>query len=345
MLYHWRVGRQSTAVNTASKQYVVTAGKKVLDDHLKRLNVNAEVLPQYGAYFRVKYRLDRTPPVAVISRFAAPPMLERLIDGLCKGTVYPDMTLYLLVETEQRAPLAKIVSMAQAKNLKLILIDCKVGTNSAERINLAVSIIDQEVVCLLDPESVPSGPDWLSELVSHAMRPEIGVAGPKLINPDGTICSAGMILGMGVSRVAVAAYRGAPKGERGAGGRAVLIQNYSAVAAQCLLFRRAVFLQAKGLDPVLPLENYGNVDFCLRLGALGYRVLWTPFAELVWHGSAQDNPQSIDAAKIMRSRWQKNLDCDPAHNPNLSLSNSFPMLAPAPRVPRCSAYGTDSAGN
>jgi glycosyltransferase involved in cell wall biosynthesis len=343
VLYHWRVSRQSTAVNTASKQYVVTAGKKALDDHLKRLDVNAEVLPQYGAYFRVKYRLDRTPPVAVISRFAAPPMLERLIDGLCKGTVYPDMTLYLLVETEPRAPLAKIVSMAQAKNLKLILIDCKAGTNSAERINHALSIAEQEVICLLDPECAPSTADWLSELVSHVMRAEIGAAGPKLTNPDGSVYSAGTILGMGASRVAGAAYRGTPKEERGAGGRAALSQNYSAVAAQCLLFRRAVFHEAKGLDPALPLDDYGNVDFCLRLGELGYHVLWTPFAELVWHGSAEDNPENIDAAKIMRSRWQKKLDCDPAHNPNLSLSNPYPMLAPAPRVPRCSAYRPESS--
>jgi glycosyltransferase involved in cell wall biosynthesis/GT2 family glycosyltransferase len=343
VLYHWRVSRQSTAVNTASKQYVVTAGQKILDDHLKRLGVNAEVLPQYGAYFRVKYRLDRTPPVAVISRFAAQPILERLIDGMSKGTAYPELTLYLLIETEQRAPLGKIVLMAQAKNLKLILIDCKAGKNSAERINYALSIAEQEVICLLDPECAPSAPDWLSELVSHAMRPEIGVAGPKLINPDGSVYSAGTILGMGASRVAGAAYRGAPKEERGAGGRAVLSQNYSAVAAQCLLFRRAVFHEAKGLDPALPLDDYGNVDFCLRLGELGYRVLWTPFAELVWHGSAQDNPENIDAAKIMRSRWQKTLDCDPAHNPNLSLSNPCPMLAPAPRVPRCSAYRPESS--
>lgn len=343
VLYHWRVNRQSTAVNIASKQYVVTAGKKVLDDHLKRLNVNAEVLPQYGAYFRVKYRLDRTPPVAVISRFAGQPILERLIDGLSKGTAYPDMTLYLMVETEQRAPLARIVSMAQANNLKLVLIDCKTGTNSAERINHAVSIAEHEVICLLDPDCTPSTADWLRELVSHAMRPEIGVAGPKLISPDGSVYSAGIILGMGASRVAGAAYRRAPKGERGAGGRAVLSQNYSAVAPQCLLFRRAAFHEAKGLDPVLPLEDYGNVDFCLRLCELGYRVLWTPFAELVWHGSAEENPENIDAAKIMRSRWQKILDCDPAHNPNLSLSNPYPMLAPAPRVPRCSAYRPESS--
>lgn len=344
VLYHWRITRQSTAVSTASKQYVVAAGKKVLDDHLQRMGVGAEVLPHYGAYFRVKYRLDSPPPVAVFSRIAAQATLERLIDSLTKGTAYPELTLYLLIDAEQRDQLAPIVSMAQVRKLRLVLVDCQAGTNSAQRINHAISIVDQPVLCLLDPGCVPSAPDWLTELVSHVMRPEIGAVGPKLINPDGTVNSAGTILGMGASRVAGAAYRGAAEGERGAGGRAALIQNYSAVAAQCMLFRREVLHEAKGFDPALPLETYGDVDFCLRLGELGYRVLWTPFAELACHGSAQDNPESIEAGKIMRSRWQQKLDCDPAHNPNLSLANSFPMLAPAPRVPRCSAYRPESGG-
>lgn len=342
VLYHWRITRQSTAVSTTSKQYVVAAGKKVLGDHLTRMGVSADVLPQYGAYFRVKYRMDAPPPVAVLCRFAARPTLERLIDALTKGTAYPETTLYLLVDSAQRCLIEPIVPVAQEKNLKLILVDCRAGTNSAERINQAVSVVDQPVICLLDPECIPSDPDWLTELTSQIMRPEIGAAGAKLISSDGTVCSAGIVLGMGQGRVAGAAYRGAPKGERGAGGRAALIQNYSAVTAQCMLFRRSTWNEANGFDVALPLEDYGDVDFCLRLGELGYRVLWTPFAELVCHGAKQDNTGNIDAAKTMRSRWQKKLDYDPAHNPNLSLENSFPMLAPAPRVPRCSAYLRES---
>jgi len=344
VLYHWRITPQSTSVSTASKQYVTIAGKKVLDDHLKRMSVDADVLPLYGAYFRVKYRLGISPPVAIVSRFASQQTLRRLIDSLTKGTAYPDLTLYLLMDAEHQQYLAQIVSMAQSHNLKLVPVACKAGTNSCERINHAASLIDQPLICLLDPECVPSDPGWLTELTSHAMRPEIGAVGAKLINPDGSVCYAGTILGMGQSRVAGIAYRGASKGERGTGGRAVLIQNYSSVAAECLLFRRAVLHEADGFDPSFSLDAYGDVDFCLRLGGLGYRVLWTPFAELVWHGSAQDAPDKIEAAKVMRSRWQKKLDNDPAHNPNLSLENSFPMLASAPRVPRCSAYCLKSGG-
>lgn len=338
VLYHWRVTRESTAVSTESKKYVREAGMKVLDDHLKRLKLDAEVLPQYGAYFRVKYRLANPPPVAIISWVADQSTLERLIHSLTTGTAYATLTLYVLVETGQQPVMAPVSSMAKEYNLKLTLVECPAGSNSAQRINHMLSGLDEPLIGLLDPNCVPAAPDWLTELVSNAVRPDIGAVGPKLTNPDGCICSAGTILGMGQQRVGAAAYRGASRTERGAGGRAVLSQNYSAVAMQCMVFRRAVWLEASGFDPALSLEDYGNVDFCLRVGELGYRILWTPYAELICHGDPLSDAGSIETAKTMRSRWSKNLDCDPAHNANLSLSNAFPMLAPAPRVPRCSAY-------
>lgn len=338
VLYHWRVTRESTAISTASKQYIVRAGKKILDDHLKRLKLDAEVLPQYGAYFRVRYRLTNPPPVAIISWLADQSTLERLVHSLTTETSYRALTLYLLMETGQQAVLSTIISMAKDCNLKLVLVECMAGANSSSRINQTLSGLEESVIGLLDPGCAPTEPDWLTELVSHAMRSDIGVAGPKLVNRDGTVFSAGTILGMGQRRVGDAAYRGASKTERGAGGRAVLTQNYSAVARQCMVFRRTVWVECKGFDPAFPLDEYGDIDFCLRTGELGYRILWTPYAELICHAEPLSDASSIESAKVMRSRWSKKLDCDPAHNANLSLSNAFPMLAPAPRVPRCSAY-------
>lgn len=338
VLYHWRVTRESTAISTASKQYVLKAGKKVLEDHLQRLKLDAEVLPQYGAYFRVRYRLPSPPPVAIISWVADRSTLERLVHSLTTGTAYGALTLYLLMEAGQRAVMNSIISMAQQRDLKLVLVDCIAGTSSSNRINHTLSDLEESVIGLLDPNCTPTEPEWLTELVSHAMRPDIGIVGPKLVNPDGSVWSAGTILGMGQRRVGDAAYRGASRTERGSGGRAVLSQNYSAVAGQCMVFRHAIWLETDGFDPVLPLDEYGDIDFCLRAGELGYRILWTPYAELICHGSPQGAPGGLEAAKTMRSKWSKKLDDDPAHNANLSLSNPFPMLAPAPRVPRCSAY-------
>lgn len=337
VLYHCRVTRNSTALNTATKNHVIKSGQKVLEDHLVRMGVVADVLPQYGSYFRVRYPLVNPPSVAVISRFTTNPALERLMRSLKNNTDYHDLSFYLVIDTAQPQKLDSLRSLAHAHNLTLMLVNCVPGTNSTQQINHAVTAVEQPVICLLDPECVPSKPDWLTELVSHATRPGIGAAGAKLINPDGTIHHGGIILGLGRERVAGAAYEGTSKGERGIGGRSVLIQNYSAVTATCMAFRREVFLEVGGFDPVFP-DHFGDADFCLRLGKLGYRILWTPFAELHWHGAKQEPSVKPETTRLMRSRWQAQLDNDPAHNPNLSLDDPFPTLAAAPRVPRCSSY-------
>lgn len=40
-------------------------------------------------------------------------------------------------------------------------------------------------------------PDWLDEMVSQAVRPEIGAVGAKLLYPNDTVQHAGVILGLG----------------------------------------------------------------------------------------------------------------------------------------------------
>ena len=47
--------------------------------------------------------------------------------------------------------------------------------------------------------------DWLDELVSHAVRPDIGAVGAKLLYPDETIQHAG--LRVGLPFIAIHPYR------------------------------------------------------------------------------------------------------------------------------------------
>lgn len=339
VLYHWRITAQSTALSNGPKPYVTEAGRRVLTDHLQRMGEQAEVVPIYNSYFRVKYRLDSPPPVAIISQVGTIGAMKRLIESLTDRTDYPDLSLFLLTPSSQRHKLAELVSMANSAGLILVLLDFEDYVSPFEQINQAVFNATQSVICFLDSECVPLAKDWLAELVSHAMRPTIGAAGAKLVKPNGTVHSAGTVLGLGPSRIAGATYEGLPNGDHGAAGRAGLVQNYSAVSARCMVVRREVFVRARGFDRELPMFDCGDVDFCLRVGELGYRVVWTPFAEMIWNGSARENRgSSVYANNLMRTRWKQKLVADPAHNPNLSLDKPFPKIASAPRVPHCSAY-------
>jgi len=164
----------------------------------------------------------------------------------------------------------------------------------------------------------------------------VGAVGAMLYYPDDTIQHAGVITG--VHGVAAHPYCGMPRGYPGQMARAKLVQNMSAVTAACLVVRRQVYQQAGGLDVSLRIA-FNDIDFCLRLKQLGYTNIWTPFAELYHHESAsrghedtaEKRARFMNEVEFMKRRWGTQLECDPAYNPNLSLSGEPFSLAFPPR--------------
>jgi GT2 family glycosyltransferase len=182
-------------------------------------------------------------------------------------------------------------------------------------------------------------PDWLSEMVSHAIRPGVGAIGAMIYYLNDTIRHAGVILGLSAAGIAGHAYEGRPRGHAGPMGRALLIQNLSAVSGSCLVIGKRIFEEVGGLDERYLTAPLNRIDFCLRVGEKGHRNLWTPYAEFYHHDSAagenavgkQAEPEEI---QYMRTRWGKLISDDPAHNPNLALDGSFmPAFPPRARKP------------
>jgi hypothetical protein len=197
--------------------------------------------------------------------------------------------------------------------------------------NRAVAQATGEVLGFLNNDLKLITPDWLEEMVSHAIRPEVGAVGAMLYFPNDRVQHAGIVLGIAgpqlVNGIAGHAFKYFPRGHTGMRNRLRVAQNYSAVTAACLLVRREVFLQAGGFDEKHLAVAYNDVDFCLRLGVAGYRNVWTPFAEFYHDESASRGADDTPAKKAlherecayMRHTWGALLDHDPAYNPNLTL--------------------------
>src|SRR5262249_31769086 len=154
--------------------------------------------------------------------------------------------------------------------------------------------------------------------------PGVACAGPMLLRPDDTIQQAGGILGM--SGVAGHACHGKPRGSSEYFGRAHLEQDVSCITAACMVIRRAVFEQVGGFDEQLAVA-YNDVDLCIRVRAAGWRIIWTPTAELYHlesastgrHDSTSRSTEFQKEVGVMRERWGTVLDSDPYYSPNLSL--------------------------
>jgi GT2 family glycosyltransferase len=174
----------------------------------------------------------------------------------------------------------------------------------------------------LNADVAGTAPGWLRALLEEAQRPEVGPVGARLLYPDGTIQHAGVVLGLG-GGVAWHAFCGCPSAQGGYLDQAKVVRNCSAVTGACLMVRRDVFDALGGFDESLAVA-YNDVDFCLRAWQRGYRVVYTPFAELVHAESAFRGgiEPGTAAETIMTERWGDLVRADPFFNPNLDPMRS-----------------------
>lgn len=342
VLYHWRMIEGSTALAPTEKDYAHRAAMRAIQDHLDRTRQHARVkeLPGYSGYYRIAHQLPRPAPLVsiLIPTRDRVDLLRQCIDSITRRTDYPAYEILVIDNGScERRSLGYLASLASRSDVRVLRDEAPFNYSAIN--NRAARHARGEVLALLNNDIEVIHPEWLTEMVSHALRPEIGVVGCMLYYPNDTIQHAGTILGIG--GVAGHAYVGMPRGYPGDKHRAGLAQNLSAVTAACAVVRRQVFEQVGGLDEDLVVA-FNDVDFCLRVREAGYRNLWTPFAELYHHESAsrgyENTPEKIQRFKreerFMQDRWGGLLESDPYYNVNLSLTNTpFTLAYPPRRAP------------
>jgi GT2 family glycosyltransferase len=332
------VVRGSTSAGHEAKSYVAGTAQRAVADHLARSKTVAEVLPAWGGYIRVRRPLPQPAPKVsvIIPTRNSLHLLRRCVESIFAQTVYPDFEL-LVVDNQSDAAdaLAYLAELESHPAVRVLRYDAPF--NFAAITNFAVKQAAGELLCLLNNDTEAISPDWLAELASHAVRPEVGAVGAMLYYPDDTIQHAGVIVGLG--GVAGHWHLGAKRGMTGYFGRAALIQDLSAVTAACMVLRRAVFDEVDGMDEDHLPVAYNDIDLCLRIREKGYRIVWTPYAELYHHESASRGKDDTPDKRArfqresdwMRARWGAWMANDPAYNPNLTLLAAWPYLAHAPR--------------
>lgn len=337
ILYHWRAIPGSTALARDAKDYATPAGVRAVEEHLGRCHpgARAEGLPH--GHYRVYWPLPAPPPKVslIIPTRDKVELLRMCVESILAKTTYPRFEI-IVVDNQSRetATLAWLGELERNERVRVLRYDAPFNYSAIN--NWAVRQCDGEVIGLVNNDIEVISPDWLEEMVSHAVRPEIGVVGAMLYYPDDMIQHAGVILG--VHGVAAHAYAGMPRGYPGHGGRARVAQGLSAVTGACMLLRREVHERVGGLDERLQIA-FNDIDLCLRIREHGYRNIWTPFAELRHHESAsrgsEDTPEKqhrfAREVEFMGDRWGTLLPNDPAYNPNLSLLSRHSELAFPPR--------------
>ena len=340
VLYHWRAVAGSTAKGVQEKPYAEAKIEQAVVSALEHQQRPAEVsahkhLP--GA-LRVRYVLPKVLPLVsiVIPSRNGFHLLHRCVESIFAKTTYTNYELIIIDNGSDDLVALRYLQRLQ-EDARVSIIRDDSPFNYAALNNKAVAQAKGEVIALLNNDLEVINADWLDEMVSHVVHPEVGAVGAKLYYPDDTIQHAGVIVGLG--GVAGHSHKHSPRDNPGYCGRLLLTQNLSAVTAACLLVRKEVFDAVGGFDEQHLSIAFNDVDLCLRIQEKGFFNVWTPYAEMYHYESAsrgyEDTPEKqarfnkeID---YMRQRWGEGLLQDPAYNPNLTLDREDFSFAWPPR--------------
>lgn len=330
VLYHWRMVEGSTALASGEKNYTTSAGIKALRDYFTAqgqhdIQVEAELVPNT---YRVRYPIPQPEPLVslLIPTRDMLVMLEPCIRSILDKSTYQNYEIIILDNESIQPATLDYFKRIQAEDTRVKVLSYHQPFNYSAINNYGVQHAKGELIGLINNDIEVITPEWLTEMVSHALRPGIGCVGAKLYYEDETIQHAGVILGVG--GVAGHSHKHFPRAATGYFSRLKLIQNLSAVTAACLVVRKAIYEQVSGLEEEALRVAFNDVDFCLKIRKAGYRNLWTPYAELYHYESksrgAEDTPEKIarfnSEVEYVKTKWGEPLRRDPYYSQNLTLA-------------------------
>jgi GT2 family glycosyltransferase len=321
--------------------------KKLRELGFKDASVRASDNPEI---YRVRFSKESSRKTAiVIPTKNNVGLLRQTIESIQKTT---PAELYSLVVVDHESDDPACVSYLQSLGEKHLVLPYKGAFNFSKINNFAVTHIDSDHETILflnnDIEAISSG--WLESMRDKARRPDVGAVGAILLYPsaadENTVITqrpvvqhAGVVLGIGAAEhfMKNEVYFDPYQGEININGCQpdLVTRGFSAVTAACLMTRRAVFDEISGFDESLAVA-FGDVDLCLRIGNLGYKVVCDGEAVLLHHESAtRDKGIEVDPhpgdSDMFKHRYRFDIRRgDPFYHPLLVRNSSRYRLIRSP---------------
>jgi hypothetical protein len=323
VLYHWRQASTEESFSQRALEQCAASGRRAVADHLRQRGVagaRVEPLARILSWNRVRWPLPERPVPVTLVVMAGSDIGRSIaaLQPLVESTIHPVAEIFVPLAADL-APTAP----APAVPGKALVLPCGSGASWAQRVNRAVSAARGTVVILTGAEPAVANPDWLGELVSQLLRPDVAAVGGPVLTPRRRLRHAE--LAFDPSGTVVPAYQGANSRAVGYNGALALVRRVGALSGGFMGFRRQVFLDAGGVDEALA-AGLADVDLCMRLRQRGGAVLWTPHAPLIEASRQANRIAQANEYALLRTRWGPALARDPARSPLLTLREGWPAL-------------------
>ncbi|MDI6778015.1 MAG: glycosyltransferase family 2 protein [Patescibacteria group bacterium] len=244
-------------------------------------------------------------------------LLENCVESIKKKTNYPN---YEILVVNNNSEEKKTLDFLKNKKIKYFDIPTKEFDYSRIH-NLAIEKIETELILLLNNDTEVISLDWLTAMVgTMLLDKKIGAVGARLIYSDKKIQHGGVVLGP--HSTADHANKNMYFEESGYQNYNLVMRNYSAVTAACMLTRKSLFEKMGGFDEKNLSVAFNDIDYCLNLLQNGYRIVYNPDALLYHYESkSRGDDHNLEEPRYFTNKWKKIIEKDPYYNVNLSLEN------------------------
>ncbi len=331
VLYHWRCHMNSTASNPESKLYAFEAGERAIKAHFQRTEPGLSIESiekgiDYGIYhtsFNIKEELISV----IIPNKDHSEDLDKAIRSLLKGS-YKELEIIIVENNSTGKETFAYYENIQKEFTSIKVVVWEREFNYSAINNFGVKYAKGEYLLFLNNDVELKNPDSIKEMFYFMQREDVGICGCRLLYEDDTIQHAGVVIGFG--GIAGHTFIGLHETQNSYCHRAMIAQDYSAVTAACMMSKKSVFESVGGFSEELAVA-FNDIDYCMKVRALGKLVVYTPYAVLYHYESKsrglEDTPEKVERfnreiATFMK-KWGDILkNGDPYYNPNLTLRKS-----------------------
>lgn len=270
VLYHWRMHEQSTAENPESKRYAFDAGKKVIEDHLKRYGESAEVeMTEYPGFYRVKYAMKEKPRVSVV-------IVKETKNMIPKDTLIKIADDYGRDRVEFNVVDGNYKGDIEFDGISINTLPWKKECNNTEMLNYGIEKTKNEYILVLSSYIIKVSDNYIETFVSNTMRKNVGAVGGKMYFSNGTIKNAGLFIKNDGTIEEV--FKKLPRLCVGYMNRQSMQQNMQAITFDDIMFKKSLWKKIKnGISKSKSLQR--DVEICTKIRGNDLLLVYTPWAE------------------------------------------------------------------
>lgn len=197
--------------------------------------------------------------------------------------------------TETRAELDKIYKSLPRDRFRTIKSRENLGYAGAN--NKGVASGSAPFILLLNSDVRVTG-SWLELLVKEMDDSRVGVVGCRLLffperfndhhRPAGRVQHAGVVFN--IERAPYHRMIGWPADDV----RVMRREEMQGVTGACLLTRRSLWQKIGGLNPIYGTGNFEDMEFCLHVRHLGFKVIYLPDPTIYHFGGGSENYETAN---------------------------------------------------